>query len=95
MNRPSGSELGGNGCLKVERFGLNFVLETERDVSSSEFIYNHRRPHSALRYLRSVDYYRGDPRARLAERTRKLQHALVGRQTYWKAREDHTEAAGG
>jgi len=57
--------------------------------------YNHRRPHSALRYLRPVDYYRGDPDARLAERTEKLQHALVARQTYWKAHGDQAEAAGG
>ena len=57
--------------------------------------YNHRRPHSALRYLRPVDYYRGDPDARLAERTQKLQHALVARQTYWKAQGNQTEAAGG
>ena len=57
--------------------------------------YNHRRPHSALRYLRPVDYYRGDPEARLAERTQKLQHALMARQTYWKESGDQTEAAGG
>ena len=57
--------------------------------------YNHRRPHSALRYLRPVDYYRGDPDARLAERTQKLHHALVARQTYWKAQGNQTEAAGG
>lgn len=57
--------------------------------------YNHRRPHSALRYLRPVDYYRGDPEARLAERRQKLQHALVARQTYWKGKEAQTEAAGG
>ena len=29
--------------------------------------YNHERPHSALKYRRPVDYYRGDPPARLAE----------------------------
>ena len=57
--------------------------------------YNHRRPHSALRYLRPVDYYRGDPEARLAERREKLQLALVARQKYWKAQEDQIEAAGG
>lgn len=45
--------------------------------------YNHRRPHSALRYLRPVDYYRGDPEARLAERRQKLAHGLTVRQTYW------------
>ena len=45
--------------------------------------HNHRRPHSALRYLRPVDYYRGDPKARLADRRQKLQHALAARQEYW------------
>jgi transposase InsO family protein len=34
--------------------------------------YNYKRPHSALQYLRPVDYYRGDPEARLAERKRRL-----------------------
>lgn len=57
--------------------------------------YNHRRPHSALRYLRPVDYYRGDPEARLAERHQKLQDALAARQTYWKNKEAQSEAAGG
>ena len=56
--------------------------------------YNHRRPHSALRYLRPVDYYRGDPAARLAERRQKLQQGLTIRQTYWKD-EGKLEAAGG
>jgi transposase InsO family protein len=56
--------------------------------------YNNRRPHSALRYLRPVDYYRGDPEARLAERRQKLQRALAIRQTYWK-NESKQEAASG
>lgn len=37
--------------------------------------YNERRLHSSLKYLRPVDYYRGDPEALLAERRRKLQTA--------------------
>ena len=45
--------------------------------------YNHERPHSGLEYLRPVDYYRGDPVARLAERERKLAHAAEARQVYW------------
>jgi len=57
--------------------------------------YNNHRPHSALRYLRPVDYYRGDPEARLAERRQKLQYALVARQTYWRDKEAQSEAAGG
>ena len=47
--------------------------------------YNYKRPHSALRYLRPVDYYRGDPEARLAERKRKLAQALEAREQYWQA----------
>lgn len=57
--------------------------------------YNNRRPHSALRYLRPVDYYRGDPEARLAERRQKLQRALLARQAYWKESEVRPEAVGG
>lgn len=59
--------------------------------------YNNRRPHSALHYLRPVDYYRADPEARLAERQQKLLRALAARQMYWKGKEPEvqTEAAGG
>lgn len=46
--------------------------------------YNNKRPHSALQYLRPVDYYRGDPAARLAERKQKLAQALVARELYWQ-----------
>ena len=37
--------------------------------------YNHHRLHSSLKFLRPVDYYRGDPEPLLAERRRKLQTA--------------------
>ena len=37
--------------------------------------YNQVRLHSALSFLRPVDYYRGVPEALLAERRRKLQAA--------------------
>lgn len=47
--------------------------------------YNERRPHSALHYLCPVDYYRGNPAARLAEREAKLQAAVVARKAYWEA----------
>ena len=57
--------------------------------------YNNRRPHSALRYLRPVDYYRGNPEARLAERRQKLHNALTARQEYWKVQRDQTGAVGG
>jgi len=48
--------------------------------------YNYERPHSALKYLRPVDYYRGDPAARLAERERKLAQAAEARKVYWMSR---------
>jgi transposase InsO family protein len=47
--------------------------------------YSHQRPHSALNYLRPVDYYQGDPQARLAEREQKLARAAEARQVYWQA----------
>jgi len=34
--------------------------------------YNYERPHASLAYLCPIDFYRGDPQARLAERERKL-----------------------
>lgn len=46
--------------------------------------YNHARPHSALGYLYPVDYYRGDPDARRAERAAKLAQATSQRAAYWK-----------
>jgi len=46
--------------------------------------YNYERPHSALDYLCPVDYYRGDPAARLAERQQKLRKAAQARALYWK-----------
>lgn len=51
-------------------------LEAARPVIAA-FIddYNQRRLHSSLKYLRPVDYYRGNPEALLAERRRKLQSA--------------------
>ncbi len=40
--------------------------------------YNCHRPHSALRDLRPVEYYRGDPQARLAERQQQAQSGSLG-----------------
>lgn len=45
--------------------------------------YNHRRAHSALQYLRPVDYYRGDPKLLLLEREAKMARALEGRREFW------------
>ena len=41
--------------------------------------YNEERLYSALKYLRPVDYYRGNPEALLAERKRKLREAAARR----------------
>ena len=41
--------------------------------------YNQERLHSALNYLRPVDYYEGDPEALLAERERKMTEAATRR----------------
>ena len=45
--------------------------------------YNHERPHTVLHYLHPIDFYRGDPEARLAEREEKLQCAATARAEYW------------
>jgi len=53
--------------------------------------YNYQRPHPALNYLRPVNYYRGDPATRLAEREQKLVQALEARKAYWEAHSDVKE----
>jgi putative transposase len=57
------------------------ALELVEDWSG---FYNYKRPHSALKYLCPVDYYRGDPVARLSEREMKLAQALEARRQYWE-----------
>ena len=49
--------------------------EAEFEIGSAVDFYNCERPHSALYYLRPVDYYRGDPAPLLAERKRRLGRA--------------------
>ena len=44
--------------------------------------YNYQRPHLALKYMRAIDYYRGDPQARLAAQEQKLALALEARKRY-------------
>jgi putative transposase len=46
--------------------------------------YNEERLHSALHYLRPVDYYRGDPQLLLARRNEKLTVAAERRAAQWK-----------
>jgi putative transposase len=61
------------------------------DMTRWSHYYNYQRPHSALNYLRPVDYYRGDPAVRLAEREQKLLQALEARKAYWEAHSDVKE----
>ena len=44
-----------------------------------------QRPHSALHDLRPLDYYRGNPVERRAEREAKLRQAVEARKRYWHA----------
>ena len=54
----------------------NFSAKFLEGMTRWSHYYNHERPHSALKYLCPIDYYRGDPEARLAERQRKLKDAV-------------------
>jgi putative transposase len=82
---------------KDERFHRTFREEVSLDPEEHLYLvqdrialfreyYNFRRPHSALKYLRPIDYYRGDPEARLAERRTKLVNAAENRKLYWISR---------
>jgi putative transposase len=51
------------------------VLEAERQLSRIQRRYNEERLHSALGYLRPVDYYRGNPAVLHEARRQKLQQA--------------------
>lgn len=64
--------------------GDTLYLVQER-IENYRVYYNERRPHSAIRYLRPVDYYRGDPEARLVERQEKLRWASEVRKIYWNS----------
>ena len=44
------------------------LYQVEQLIEDFWAYYNEQRPHSALRYLRPVEYYRGDPEAHLAGR---------------------------
>ena len=59
------------------------LYEAQRLIAAYRVDYNERRAHSALHYLRPLDYYRGDPPARLAEREAKLRAAAATRKHYW------------
>ena len=57
---------------EAELKGLYHAREVIADVIQR---YNHERLHSALHFLRPVDYYRGDPKPLLEQRRRKLAEA--------------------
>lgn len=59
------------------------LYQVERLVEEYRLYYNERRPHSSLRFLRPVDFYRGNPEARLAEREAKLRKAAAAKRQYW------------
>ncbi len=54
---------------------LTDPLEAERILARIHRYYNETRLHSALGYLRPVDYYRGDPKAMHEARRQKLKQA--------------------
>ena len=53
--------------------------EAETEIGRAVDYYNRVRRHSALYYLRPVDYYRGDPAALLAERSQRISVARQDR----------------
>ena len=59
------------------------TLYEARSLLAAYRTYYNERPHSALHYLCSLDYYRGDPCARLAEREANLRRAAVEGRAYW------------
>jgi putative transposase len=60
---------------ELEGEELKNLLQAQAVLKGITRRYNEERLHSALGYLRPVDYYRGDPSARNGERRQKLQEA--------------------
>jgi transposase InsO family protein len=60
---------------RIDEEELKDVTQAKAVIGEIIAAYNQVRLHSALSFLRPVDYYRGDPETLLAERRRKLQAA--------------------
>jgi transposase InsO family protein len=60
---------------RIDQHDLEDLTQAKAVSASIIANYNHVRLHSALLFLRPVDYYRGNPEALLAQRRRKLQTA--------------------
>ena len=60
---------------RIDEEDLEDVTQAKAVIAAIIGAYNNVRLHSALWYLRPVDYYRGSPETLLAERRRKLQTA--------------------
>ncbi len=60
---------------QIDEEELDDLTQAKAVIAGIIAAYNNVRLHSALSFLRPVDYYRGDPEALLAERRRKLQAA--------------------
>ena len=50
--------------------------------------YNHQRPRWAIPYLCPVEYYRGDPASRSAQREQKLVQGVQRRRMYWQTQSE-------
>lgn len=57
---------------RIDSEALQNLTDAKGEISRVIESYNNTRLHSALSFLRPVDYYRGDPEALLAHRRRKL-----------------------
>ncbi len=62
---------------------INGYYQALDALTQWSWYYNHERPHSALGYMPPIEYYRGDPGARWANRYRKISEAACKRKVYW------------
>jgi hypothetical protein len=92
VQRPAGAATPDTSGRRAGGRGPDDYYQALEAIAGWSHCYNYERPHSALNYLRPVDYYRGDPEARLAERERRLAQAVQARAAYWR---DHADVVKG